>query len=126
MIAFCFLFLWLSYAPDVIAEPEAESLPVVVNQADIDNYIKIWPVYMEAAQKGDMEAISAAYHRVGWDQAQGDYVFTKINAAFLICTNPALKDALTDAMPATIRPSASEIKLVEKNIQALQKAYGLP
>lgn len=97
-----------------------------LKQADIDSYIKIWPVCLKASQKGDLEAISAAYSAVGWDQTYGDNIFAKINLAFLVTTNPQVKDALLEAMPNDIRPSAETISLIEANVKNLQKVYGLP
>lgn len=105
----------------------AESPPATdLKQSDIDNYVKIWPLCLEASQKGDLEAINAAYGAVGWEQTYGDNIFAKINLAFLVATNHQVKDALLEAMPADIRPSAATIRLVEANVQKLQKAYGLP
>lgn len=110
-----------------MAEPEAnvETSRTALNQADIDNYIKIWPAYLTAAQKGDLEAINAAYAGVGWERERGDYVFTIINAAFLVAITLGAQDALLESMPANIRPGAAEIGLVAENLEVLQKAYGL-
>lgn len=105
----------------------AESPPATdLKQTDIDNYIKIWPLCLEASQKGDLEAINAAYNTVGWEQTNGDNIFAKINLAFLVATNPRAKNALLEAMPADIQPSEAIIRLVEANMQKLQKVYGLP
>lgn len=105
----------------------AETSPATdLKQIDIDNYIKIWPVCLKASQKGDLEAITAAYSTVGWEQTYGDNIFDQINLAFLAAANPRAKDALLEAMPADIRPSGATIRLVEANVQKLQKVYGLP
>lgn len=102
------------------------ALATDLKQADIDNYIKIWPACLEASQKGDLDAINAAYSEVGWEQTYGDNVFATINLAFLVTTNPQIQDDLLEAMPVDIRPSEATISLVAANVPKLQKVYGLP
>lgn len=121
-VASCILFMWLCFIPAAVGNPETGRFQKALTQADIDNYIKIWPV----AKQGDAEALNAAYNQAGWNKEHGDYVLAKINTAFLVSTNPELKDALLDAMPAAIRPAEFEIRLVEENINALQTVYELP
>lgn len=119
------VIMLLCPVPSVMAQTDIYDAQPALEQTDIDNYIKIWPAYMEAAPLGDMEAIGAAFRSAGWDETRGAYLYAKINIAYAAVTSPESKEALLEAAPESLRPSQAEMDLIEANIDKLLHAYGL-
>ena len=94
-----------------------------ISQADIDNYVKIYPEL--AAVAADPAKLTDVYAQAGWDQMRGSYVIAKINTAYTMLKAPDQADAMTAQLPESMKPTKDELDLVKKNEGAIDKAYGL-
>ncbi|MDR2946919.1 MAG: hypothetical protein LBV79_09255, partial [Candidatus Adiutrix sp.] len=121
----------LSVAPMALAQApttEAEMMAAFdkegpLTQKDIDAYIKIMPKAQEAAT--DPAKAANLYKDAGLTDIRGAYVVGKVSIAMMVtqlADQAQIDQVLSQPqIPASMKPSADEVALVKKNMEAITK-----
>ncbi len=113
--------LALAQAPGGLP-PEVEAAwkkEPALTQADIDTYIKVIPDMAEAMK--DQSKAPAVVKKSGLTETRFAYVFTKIGIAQALAADINDRSQL-DQLPAIIRPTETELGLINKTLNAISEA----
>lgn len=96
-----------------------------LTQVDIDNFIKIGPDMVQAANANSIANAAKTLQQVDWTEKRGSYVTAKICNAYAIYLSPEMAKSMLEnaGMPEFLLPTDSEMALVQKNIEALDKIF---
>ncbi len=89
-------------------------------QADVDSYVKIMP--QMAKVMSDPAAIAKLYEGAGLSEVRFSLISAKIGLGMALASGATAEQINLNQIPEVLRPSATEIDLVKKNLDKLQKA----
>ena len=110
-------------AVDQAAMMEAFKKEAPLTQKDVDIFIKMMPELSKVAN--DEAKVLEIIKKNGLTEMRGAYVSAKMGVAFMALSQGGAEaiDAMMAQVPEQIRPTKSELDLVKKNQDAIQKVF---